>query len=311
MNKKGHGYDDNFIFSMEKEDLINDFENYLLSISQRLETIRTNKGNAALFMEWLEESNRSIIDVGYTDLLEYINYCKERGNTKSTINGKLQGIRHLYDYLESGNKVAFNPVGQLRLKGIIRRQPHDILEWEELEEMYKNYPSEGLSGKRNKTIIGMMIYQGIRNGEIGQIEVTDVRLEEAKVFLPSAGRSKGRSLIIESVQILQLQNYITRVRPSILSFTKKQTDKLFMSLGSGKNLNNTISRVLKAAKKMNPRIKSGEQIRQSVITHWLKNHGVREVQYMAGHRYVSSTERYRTDILETLQEKIDEFHPLK
>lgn len=159
--------------------------------------------------------------------------------------------------------------------------------------------------------VGMMIYQGVRNGEIGKIEVTDVRLEEAKMYIPSVGRSGSRNLKIQSLQILQLQNYITRVRASILASTGKKTDKLFLSLGSGTNLNTTISRVLKAAKKMNPRIKSGEQIRQSVITYWLKNHGVREVQYMAGHRYVSSTERYRIDILETLQEKIDEFHPLK
>lgn len=38
----------------------------------------------------------------------------------------------------------------------------------------------------------------------------------------------------------------------------------------------------------------------SVITNWLQYYNLREVQYMAGHKYVSSTERYRTDNLEDL-----------
>ena len=44
-------------------------------------------------------------------------------------------------------------------------------------------------------------------------------------------------------------------------------------------------------KRIYPEIKNAGQIRQSVITHWLKTHNLREVQYMAGHRWVSSTDR--------------------
>jgi hypothetical protein len=38
---------------------------------------------------------------------------------------------------------------------------------------------------------------------------------------------------------------------------------------------------------------------------------LREVRYMAGHRYVSSTVRYRTDNLVDLQKELEKFHPLK
>jgi integrase/recombinase XerD len=60
-----------------------------------------------------------------------------------------------------------------------------------------------------------------------------------------------------------------------------------------------------------PRLKSMAQIRASVITNWLKHYNLREVQYMAGHKYVSSTERYRTDNLEDLQKELEKYHPLK
>jgi integrase/recombinase XerD len=32
---------------------------------------------------------------------------------------------------------------------------------------------------------------------------------------------------------------------------------------------------------------------------------------MAGHRFVSSTEHYRTDNLEDLQKELEKYHPLK
>ncbi|WP_299213255.1 hypothetical protein [uncultured Dokdonia sp.] len=39
-------------------------------------------------------------------------------------------------------------------------------------------------------------------------------------------------------------------------------------------------------------------------------HNIREVQYMAGHRYISSTERFLQDDIENLQEMIDNLHPI-
>ena len=38
---------------------------------------------------------------------------------------------------------------------------------------------------------------------------------------------------------------------------------------------------------------------------------LREVQYFAGHRYPSSTERYKSSNLEALQQGILKYHPLQ
>ncbi|TRX50917.1 integrase [Fulvivirga sp. M361] len=53
-----------------------------------------------------------------------------------------------------------------------------------------------------------------------------------------------------------------------------------------------------------------KHIRASVITHWLKQYNLREVQYMAGHRKVMSTESYQRNDTEGLQLDVDQFHPL-
>jgi site-specific recombinase XerD len=66
-----------------------------------------------------------------------------------------------------------------------------------------------------------------------------------------------------------------------------------------------------AIRKINPEILHPKQIRASVITYWLKNYNLRQVQYMAGHKYVSSTERYQLNNLDKLQSKLEKYHPLK
>ena len=61
---------------------------------------------------------------------------------------------------------------------------------------------------------------------------------------------------------------------------------------------------------MNSKVVSFNHIRTSVITHWLKIHNLRQTQYMAGHRFVSSTEAYLINDLDDLQEEIARFHPI-
>ena len=50
--------------------------------------------------------------------------------------------------------------------------------------------------------------------------------------------------------------------------------------------------------------KSTKQVRASVIVKWLKMYNLREARYLAGHRYVSSTEKYKQNDLEGLQEEV-------
>lgn len=63
-------------------------------------------------------------------------------------------------------------------------------------------------------------------------------------------------------------------------------------------------------RKINASVKNFDQIRASVITHWVKIYNLRKAQHMAGHRYVSSTEDYKQQVLDELQSDVKKFHPL-
>ena len=290
---------------------IKDFNNYLLGENQSLNTRSGNIRTVNNYLEWLEKENINPIDARHTDIVEYINYCKEKGNKKITINRKLLSLRHFYDYLKSEELIKLNPLIEIKLRGIIKRQPHDLLNEKELEELFRKYEGTGLVGKRNKVILGMMVYQGIESGEIARLQKSDLLLEEGKISVPSGNKSNGRVLELNGKQIIPLQIYATEIRELILKESNKQSDKLFISSGKSSQLNNALGSLCKRLRKINPKVKNPTQIRMSVISLWLEKYDIRTVQYMAGHKYVSSTERYRKDRLEGLQEQLEKIHPLE
>jgi site-specific recombinase XerC len=91
-----------------------------------------------------------------------------------------------------------------------------------------------------------------------------------------------------------------------------------VSAGESEQFRNIIQKLIKKLNKQNSKacselgrtVTSVKQIHASVITHWLKIYNLRQVQYMAGHRYVSSTEAYLINDLDDLQEDITKFHPI-
>ncbi|NOQ75453.1 MAG: hypothetical protein GQ574_25815 [Crocinitomix sp.] len=95
---------------------------------------------------------------------------------------------------------------------------------------------------------------------------------------------------------------------------------LFMYLGSlpidqinllTGNLNNQVSDLFQELKGLNQKVQNGLHIRASVILHWLLLHGKRQVQYMIGHKWISSTEHYQLQNLEELTDLLETHHPFK
>ena len=104
-------------------------------------------------------------------------------------------------------------------------------------------------------------------------------------------------------------DYLHEVRKQLLP-EGVITDQLFVQRDGGHNFYGVTQTLLKQLRQINSRIKNLDQIRTSVITQWLKQHDLRKVQHLAGHKYVSSTEAYKQNVLEGLQEAVNRYHPL-
>ena len=151
----------------------------------------------------------------------------------------------------------------------------------------------------------------ISYGELWKLETSHEKLKEGKIEIPGGKKSNHRFMELESHQVLNLYDYMLQARPEILKESGKQTDQLFISLTVGKStISNLVNSFLKPLRRMYPQLKNAKQIRASVITKWLKTYNLREVQHLAGHRYISTTESYQQNDMEGLKEEINQYHPL-
>ena len=302
-----------------------DFTAYLLQRGYSSSSTQRNIIEADRFLQWVDaEGIEDVSSVTYNDVMSYIQQMK--GVKNRTKELYLRGVKQYFDFLISKDVVSENPVAYIRIHGIKRKTLYHILSAQELDKLYHEHhvPDEVndrnknqnwfrqsvLAARRNKVILGMMVYQGMNTLDLSRLRMEDIKLREGKVFIERSRRSNERLLSLQAHQVMDIMEYQLKVRAELMALSGKQSDLFFVSTGSSERFNNVINRLISILRKVNRKVHCAKQIRASVITHWLKLYNLREVQYMAGHRFVSSTEGYLINDLDDLKEEITKYHPI-
>lgn len=264
------------------------------------------------FEKWCKRIGTDPGTIDYQTCLKYVRHLTRKGNKKKTVNHKLRRIKTYLDHLvEEGNR-SDNPLADIRVKGEKRSIHYDLLESEELEDLYYSFETTGkqeiyhtYTAKRDKIIVGFMVYQGLHAKDLKHLRSEHLNVNKGKLYVPGSRRSNGRELELRPWQIMELAGYLNDIREKLMERTQ-DSDHLF-PYGDRFIF---VPNIVKKLKKYNQKVTNAKQIRASVITLWLGRYNLRKVQYLAGHRYISSTERYLQDDLENLHETVNNFHPI-
>jgi len=169
-----------------------------------------------------------------------------------------------------------------------------------------------------------LVYQGLTTRELQRITLADLDLNKATVKISGTKKSNERNIPLNASQIGTLIHYLNEIRPQFLAFLNTENEQLFLPLPEAGRLvvskveltkvNNpdlmgVIKNLSKQVKTLESKFVNFKQIRASVITHWIKTTGLRKAQYLAGHRYISSTENYLPNDLQSLTEDITKYNP--
>mgnify|MGYP001802046367 CR=1 FL=1 len=288
------------------------FRNYLESRALSKSTIAHYNTYVLDFISWLDKDNTEIENVTTKELTAYLQKLQKQGLQNKTKAIRINCLKHYFNWQLQCSKRNDNPAKHIKIRGAKTKKLHDIFTITELEKLYNDYqiPNDNDTRKRNKVSLGLLIYQGLTTAEIDKLTENDLQLREGKVCIKGSKKSNERTLELKSHQIIGLMEYTLQVRQKLLQISNKTTDQLFISKGKNIQSNNNWKRLSQVIKEQNPKFTNFKQVRASVITHWLGMYNLREVQYMAGHKYVSSTESYLVNRLEDLQSDIDKYHPM-
>jgi integrase/recombinase XerD len=291
------------------------FTEYLQQQGYSDTTIQGTERQAELFSQWCKKQRTTTNEIDYKTTLKYIKYLHGKGNSKKTVNHKLSSLKTYFGYLMEEAYRSDNPLENTTIKGVVRTINHNVLSSDELEDLYYSYPTQNtkdsnhlLSKKRNKMIVGFLVYQGLSTTDLSFLKTEHLQLHKGKLYVPSTKRSNARELELKPWQIMEGMEYLNQVRPELQRRLKNNSEDLFISNARFSSITVGIALNLK---KLNQKFSDVKQLRASVIVNWLKQHNIRKVQYYAGHRYISSTEKYLQDDLENLHEIVNTLHPIR
>ncbi len=250
----------------------------------------------------------------YKDITKYIGLLRTRYSKASTLNRIVSSIKVYYDYLCSEGIRNDNPAKAIKLRDKRTRdiQLQDLFTGEELEMLLTRKERYTHLDYRNKVLCSLLIYQALYPQEMEAIAVGDINLQEGNMYIKATAKTNGRSLPLRPNQVLLFHQYITEIRPKLLR--ENVSDSLLIGIrGEAMSGEDITKHIKRSFKELYPgRNVTAQTIRQSVIANLLKQgHDIGVVQAFAGHKYPSSTERYKQSEVETLQAAVNKYHPLQ
>lgn len=284
------------------------FEEYRNKNGYSAKSIRVQNSHVNRLKNWCINQNINLEEISYNQALQFIDSERQRGILNQSIIREINSIRIYFDYLLESEKVKQNIFRRVKIRNSGKKVIPETLTPEQLETIYQRFlnlpqwehrtKTAKELHKRNIVLLGLLVYQGLTSGETAKLETTHINLAEGKIYIPSTRKSNARTLKLQANQILPIKTYIEEFNPKPYLFSsKKQSDM--------------ICNIVSQAKKLSPEIIDSRQIRASVIMNWLKQYNIRQVQYMAGHKSIRSTEQYRSQDLSDLTKQLELFHPLK
>jgi len=251
------------------------------------------------------------VQANFHTIVNYIGALREQRYSAGHLETELQGIKKYYAWLQFTGQRIDNPAYSIKLHDIQSKdvQFEDLFSLTELELLLQRPSRYALLENRNKAAIGCYIYLGLTTGEMAALKLSDLLLDQETVIVRSSRKLNARTLLLPSNLQAHLERYLTFERPYLI---KQESDSLFITKkglpekGEGLHYLIESQRLLFPERTLNPKT-----IRQSVILNWFRQgKSIKEVQLLAGHKWPSTTERYKPVDLSDLKAALEQFFPL-
>lgn len=267
---------------------INEFLDYLTNEKRySLNTVKAYNRDLNDFLIFLKRENESTIDE--VVIKNYMSHLYALNLSKKTISRRIISLKSYYKFLERKFGLKNNFMKHIRCPKKDKKLP-DMIYKEELEKIL-SYNPVGKFCFRDKAIILLLYSSGIRVGELCNLTLSSIDIENRYMYVFGKG-NKTRIVPFTQMCRLALENYIKLERDII---AKSDNNFLFINKFGNKittrsieNIINKASLILFNNNKLHPHI-----FRHTFATTLLnKGADLRVVQELLGHSSLATTQVY-------------------
>lgn len=205
--------------------------------------------------------------------------------TKKSISRKTNSTKTFFKYLMDMGHAVENIADQLKHPKVEVKAPRILSRLE-----YGALRDAARGDRRTFAIVEVLLQTGLRISELASIKLENLNLEDTKgtLYIPDSHSHKGREVPLNKAAVEAIKNYMLE-RPKI----DKSTHLFITKTGNPllvRNIRATISRFFKEAGIKNAKV---NDLRHTFVAHHL-THGTNllKVSKIAGHKRISTTERY-------------------
>jgi integrase/recombinase XerD len=303
--------------------LIDSFLTYL-SVVKGLSknTLESYQRDVLKFAVFLEKKDiRSVDQVGYKQILDFLTYLKEQSLKSRSITRTLISIRQFFKFLLIEKSIKTDPTFLIRTPKTKRTLP-EVLSLEDVEKLLSSPDESSLSLPfhpvlrmkyyevlRDKAMLEVLYATGIRVSELVELGLNDVNFELGYLVAYGKG-SKERIVPIGEKAKDRLREYLDISRPKLLK--SRTSVHLFVTRRGKRMTRQGFWKIIKTHAKKSGIMKkiSPHTLRHSFATHLLERGAdLRAIQIMLGHSDISTTQIYTHVERERLKEVHKKHHP--
>jgi integrase/recombinase XerD len=270
----------------------------------------------AKFENYLNDKALSFANITEGEISTLIGALSESGLSPSSVNRFLSSLKGFYKYCTLEYQIR-NPMVDISQLKIARKLPK-ALSVEEITRLIDaaNNPVDPTT-LRDRAILEILYGTGARVAELVGIDVSDISKdsfdgEEITILKLRGKGSKERLVPLGKFALDALDNYLVRLRPSLLAKNSQSERALFLNnRGTRLSRQSAWTTVLRASQlaglegRVSPHV-----FRHSYATHLLDGGAdIRVVQELLGHASVTTTQIYTLVTIDKVRESYSLAHP--
>ncbi|PLS15924.1 integrase [Bacillus sp. M6-12] len=235
----------------------------------------------------------------------------------TTVNRRLNSLRGFYSWATKNNKLQHNPMNDIQDIKSADEDYEKIMwltedEFEILLEKLRKKPvkSRGVNPeekyRRDRAIIYLLTYAGLRVEELSNLKVTDIDLELKRLRVVGKGR-KVRTLPISNTLFSEIKDWLT-YRAEMAEQKQHVMDSpyVFYSQRSPKFTIRGIQTMIESYSL--PKRKLTPHMFRHTFCKWMlkaTNNDIEKVRRLAGHSNIATTSKYLKDSYNDLADAVD------